>query len=178
MFYEVHGIDIGLCLPAVGAVIRLAFAGVAEEFHLTPRNCRYHPAFLSDSDLAVSLQRPDVICFGALADDLLVGFAAVLPKGPDAFAPEPDKQAPQGQGTYELTRLCVLPAHRHAGLGARLMQAALQATKEHGARRLEIGVIDANERLKAWYESHGFRATAVREYAHLPFRVCGMEREI
>lgn len=178
MFYEVREINFDEHMSCVCEVIRLAFADAAEEFHLTPQNCRYHPAFLSDSDFAGSLCRPGVICFGAFTpDDGLAGFAAVWPKTEDSFATD-QPPAAYGPGTYELTRLCVLPAHRHAGLGARLMEAALQAAKAHGAHKIEIGIIAGNGRLKAWYEGHGFRAAAVREYGHLPFTVCEMEREV
>ena len=165
IFYEVREINLIDCIADAGTLIRLAFADVADEFHLTPANCANSPAFLSDVDMLDSLRRPGAICFGAFQSDsnVLVGFAAIRPKG---------------CGAYELTRLCVLPEHRHAGLGARLVQAAVQAAKERGTRRMGIGIIAENERLKAWYEGHGFRAMAEREYGHLPFRVCEMEREI
>jgi len=177
MLYIVREIAIQEYLPAVCEVIRLAFATVAEELHLTRQNCRYHPAFLSDSDLADSLCRPGVLCFGAISNDIPVGFAAVWPKSEDAFAMDQAPVAPACDA-YELARLCVLPEYRHAGLGARLLQAAFQAAKEHGAQRIEIGIIAENERLRRWYEHNGFTVTAVREYSHLPFTVCEMEREL
>ena len=178
MFFNVREIVIDDYLPAMCEVIRLAFSSVAEEFQLTPQNCRYHPAFLTDSDLTDSLRRPGVLCFGAFAsDNEPVGFAAIWPKEEDAFAMDQGSIA-NSPGTYELTRLCVLPEHRHAGLGARLMQAASLAAKGQGAHKITIGIIAENERLGRWYEGHGFRATAVREYRHLPFTVCEMEREV
>ena len=175
-FYEVREFDALECMAEIGALIRFAFADVAEEFHLTPQNCQYHPAFLSDDDLADSLLRPGVTCFGAFLGDALVGFAAIWPKTEDAFAWEPE--ITDYPGTFELTRLCVLPAHRRAGLGARLLRAALLAAQTQGARKIEIGIIAENTRLKRWYERQGFHAAAVKEYAHLPFTVCEMEREV
>jgi len=174
MLYEVKEFNISEQLHMACECIHLAFADVAEEFHLTPRNCAKHPAFLSDSDLADSLCRPGMICFGAFFENVLVGFTAVWPKVEDSFAM--DQPIAPSPDTYELTRLCVLPEHRHTGLGARLMQAAILSAKEHGAQKIEIGIIAENERLKAWYERHGFRVTAVREYRYLPFTVCEMER--
>jgi len=162
MFYEVREINIADYITEIETVIRLAFADVAEEFHLTPTNCPKHPSFLSDTDLIEPLSWPEVVCFGALLDDTLVGFTAIFPKS---------------SRVYELTRLCVLPEHRHAGLGSKLVQAALHSAEAYGARKVVIGIIAENARLKRWYEGHGFRATAVREYAHLPFKVCEMERE-
>jgi len=163
MFYEVRELDNpGERIAEIGALIRLAFADVAEAFHLTPTNCPKHPSFLSDSDMLEPLARPGAICLGALSDNLLVGFVAIWPKG---------------RGVYELTRLCVLPEHRHAGLGTQLVDIAVQRAKAQGAQKIEIGIIAANERLKHWYEGHGFRATTEREYAYLPFTVCEMERE-
>ena len=143
-------------------MIRLAFTDIAEEFYLTPQNCPKHPSFLSDHALLHSLSNPDISCFGAFDDhDELVGFVAVWPKQ---------------KGVYELTRLCVLPAHRHAGLGALLLQAVFDYTKAQGARRIEIGIIDENKRLKRWYETYEFCTKAKNVYAHLPFTVCEMER--
>jgi len=96
MFYEVCEVSPGDCGADLAAVIRLAFADVAEEFHLTPQNCQNHPAFLSDADTLDPLYRPGVICFGAFAaDGMLSGFAAIWLKG---------------RSVYELTRLCVLPS--------------------------------------------------------------------
>jgi len=165
MFYEVRELNSPIQRDAeIGAVVRLAFADVAEEFHLTPTNCPNHPSFLSDADMLKPLSRPGVLPFGALtSDNVLVGFVAVWPKG---------------KGAYELTRLCVLPEHRHAGLGARLLRVAVQAARERGTRKIEIGIIAENERLKRWYEGHGFREKAAKEYAHLPFTVCEMELEV
>ena len=164
MFYEVREIvPTYETIPEIGALIRLAFSDVAREFQLTPENCHSHPSFLTDSDLLASLRRPGVICFAAYANNAPVGFVAIWPKGPDA---------------YELTRLCALPAHRHMGLGEQLMQAAIQAAKERGARRIEIGIIDASERLKRWYEKFGFRETGKHSYAHLPFVVCEMQHNL
>ena len=41
-----------------------------------------------------------------------------------------------------------------------------------------IGIIDANEKLKGWYESLGFIEVRKREYRHLPFVVCEMAMEL
>jgi len=164
MLYEVRKIgNPAQRIMDIGAVIRLSFADVAVEFELTPENCKNHPSFLTDSALLEPHSRPGVRCFGAFAGSALVGFAAIWPKGP---------------GAYELTRLCVVPEHRHAGLGAGLVQAALQAAKAQGASKIEIGIIAENERLKRWYEGLGFQEKAVRKFAHLPFAVCEMEREV
>ncbi|MCL2494282.1 MAG: GNAT family N-acetyltransferase [Oscillospiraceae bacterium] len=178
MFYEVHEIENAReNVAEIGAVIRLAFSDVAQAYGLTPENCRYHPAFLTDSDFAASLCRPGVSCLGAFAaDSELVGFAAVWPKAEDAFSGEPKRNITAD--VFELTRLCVVPAHRHTGLGRQLVQAAVQSARENGACKVEIGIIAENERLKRWYEGLEFRAAAERAYAHLPFAVCEMEREV
>ena len=162
-FYEVREIKIFAEKSAeIAAVIRLAFTDIAEEFHLTPQNCPKHPSFLSDSDMLHSLSNSTATCFGAFDNhEKLVGFAAVWPKR---------------KGVYELTRLCVLPARRHVGIGTQLMQAALDYAKAQGAHRIEIGIMDENERLKRWYAAQGFCEGEKKTYVHLPFTVCEMER--
>lgn len=170
MFYEVREIDLWCAPPDdrtpsicnIAALIRESFADVAVQFHLSPSNCPRHPAFLSESAAANSLHQPGVISFGAFCDAQLIGFAALVPL----------------PGAYELTRLCVLPEHRRAGVGEMLLHKAFTCAKAQGAEQMEIGIIAAHTSLKKWYIRHGFYETAERNYSGLPFLVCHMTREI
>jgi len=83
MLYQAKGLGSpSIHMAEIGAVVRLAFSDVATEFGLTPSNCANHPSFLSDAAILEPLSKPDVVCFGAFAqDDTLVGFAAIWPKG-------------------------------------------------------------------------------------------------
>jgi len=156
-------------MPDIVDIIHRSFATVAEELGLTRRNCPGHPAFLPHGELARTLLLPGVICFGGFADEemadtsALAGFAAMWPKA---------------RHIYELTRLCVAPERRHAGLGRLLMDEAARRAKAEGARKIAIDVIDENVRLKAWYLAYGFRETGKHTYPHLPFTVCEMELDI
>jgi ribosomal protein S18 acetylase RimI-like enzyme len=146
-------------LPAVGALIRRGFATVAAQFGLTPQNCPSHPSFLTDETLLNSLCRRGVICFGSFAEEELIGFVAIWPKG---------------RHTYEMTRLCTAPEFRHFGIGRALLDAAASHARSNGARQIEIAIIDEHEQLRAWYAACGFRETGRKEYPHLPFQVCEM----
>jgi len=157
---DVHKEDI---LRQVGALIRRAFATVADELKLTRSNCPYHPAFLSDEALLRDLGRADAFCFGAYSQKEMIGFTALLPKEPNVM---------------ELAKLCVNPTHRHGGTGLSLLVAAQAYAKKRGARKLALDMIDENRRLKEWYLANGFVPTRTVKYPHLPFTVCDMEKAL
>ena len=73
----------------------------------------------------------------------------------------------------EIGRVPRLPAQ---GYGRQLIDAAVRAVKEAGGRRISIGIINENTVLKEWYKSNGFTETEIKEFPHLPFSVCYLER--
>ena len=44
-----------------------------------------------------------------------------------------------------------------------------------GGRKIEIGIIEGNTRLKDWYAANGFVHTGTKRYASVPFLVGHME---
>jgi hypothetical protein len=48
----------------------------------------------------------------------------------------------------------------------------------NGGKKVSIGIINENRRLKDWYISCGFAETGTRKFEHLPFEVCFMERAV
>jgi len=77
--------------------------------------------------------------------------------------------------TAELKRLFVVPAARGAGLGHALVQAAVQAARTLGARRLWLETsTTVMPAAVGIYRRHGFRETGPRDYADLP-RTIGMQ---
>ena len=141
-------------------LIRQSFATVAAEFGLTPQNCPAHPAFSADESLIHALDKPGVICLGGYFHGKIVGFAALVPLK---------------RRVFELTRLCVAPEQRGSAFGNRLLDEALRIAQEQAARKITIGIIDANESLKAWYLKRGFSEVGKKKFVHLPFVVCEME---
>ena len=56
----------------------------------------------------------------------------------------------------DIRGLAVAPAHQGRGLGRALVQAALAAARERGARRVTLRVLAPNTAARALYESCGF----------------------
>ena len=101
--------------------------------------------------------------FGAFQDGNLVGFVAIEKADDDV---------------YYMEKLAVLPAFRHHGCGARLIRHVMEKVREGGGRKVSIGIIEENAVLKNWYARNGFVVTGIRQFAHLPFQVCFMERAV
>ena len=147
--FDIRPIDLRENLPQIGNLIRRSFATVADEFGLTPQNCRYHPAFVDDDATLAKLGKPGTLCFGGYVDGELLGFMAIVPRRWRA---------------YEGLRLAVAPEARQQGLGRALLDKCVETAREQGARKLKAGVIDQNEPLKQWYARYGFRETGKKEW--------------
>lgn len=62
------------------------------------------------------------------------------------------------------------------GLGKKLVAYAADYAKDHlGAQKIQIGIVEENTVLKAWYQSQGFTHTGTKTFDHLPFTVGFME---
>jgi GNAT superfamily N-acetyltransferase len=142
------------------AVVRAAFAGIATEFGLTQTNCPSHPAFLTADALRAMRDRGSTM-FGLFEGERQVGFVAV------------EKAS---EAVHCVEKLAVLPEHRHAGYGRRLMEFASEHVRAAGGRTVSIGIVNENRVLKDWYLSLGFRETGAKRFPHLPFEVCFMEK--
>ncbi|UYG04600.1 GNAT family N-acetyltransferase [Halomonas sp. LR3S48] len=69
-----------------------------------------------------------------------------------------------GGGVHELMNIAVAPAHQGKGIGAKLLEHAVNSTRERGARRLELGTGTFGYQL-TFYQRAGFRVIAVeRDY--------------
>ena len=140
-------------------VIRRSFKTVAEELNLTGENAPTHPAFIT-LDRLLDLQKKANF-FGLFQDHLQVGFVAIEKAGSDI---------------YYLDRLAVLPEYRHLGYGKKLVDFVFEYVKRNGGGKVALGMINSQTILKEWYKSLGFRETGTREFEHLPFVVCFMEK--
>lgn len=166
--FEAEGISFSLRrlvekdLSRCAEVIRESFIGVAEEFGLTPENCPANTAFMPDGQLKGKFAE-GLPMFLALAGDAFAGF----------FMLEEDWFV---EGAQMLKKLAVLPAFRHHGLGKALLEAAAEQARVLGAKKLTIGIIEENTRLKNWYLANGFIHTGTKRFNHLPFTVGYMEK--
>lgn len=69
-----------------------------------------------------------------------------------------------GGADLELKRIYTLPKFHGGGMGARLMECALDEARRRGARRLLLGVYAGNDRAMAFYAKNGFDRIAQRRF--------------
>lgn len=153
---EVKPSELSHCLE----VIHKSFAPVAEEFHLTEINCPTHTSFIKLERLIFEAQN-GVDMYGIYDGGSMIGFVGL------------DKR----EREIVIEHLCVLPEKQQCGFGTRLMEFAIERSAQMGYLRLSLGIIDADGKLKRFYERLGFREDGKRDYPHLPFTVCYMVRE-
>lgn len=143
-------------------VIRNSFRTVADEFSLTRENAPAHPSFFTLSRLNQMINR-GAKSFGLFLGDKQIGFIAVEPAQDNVFYIE---------------RLAVLPAYRHGGYGAKLVNFAISYIRTHKGKKAALGMINESTILKDWYKKLGFKEIRTQKFPQLPFTVCFMERDV
>ena len=145
-------------------LLNRAFAPVAEAFGLTRENSPNHNAFITAVELKAQLTGNREFYLWT-EQELPAGFIAI----------ERSASAP---GTFYIEKVAGCPRYRHAGVGRRMMEFATERIAALGGKRISIGLIDSHNVLKSWYADQGYVQTAVRNFAHLPFEVCLMEKKL
>lgn len=146
----------------IADVIAASFADVALRFGLTRENCPSHTSFITVDAVRTGM---------ALGSTFYIAYA-----GNTACGCVGVRQPKNGGCVIE--KLAVLPPYRRLGMGRALMERAFLAVRRAGARRAEIGIIEAHHDLRRWYENLGFRALRSEHYEHLPFSVLHMEKTL
>jgi len=142
-------------------VIRESFETVALEFGLNQDNCPTHPSLIT-LDKLLELKGKAKL-FGLFLKDRQVGFVAVE-KADDMV--------------YYLDKLAVLPDCRHKGCGRKLVEFVVTYIKEQGGQKVSLGMINESTVLKNWYKKLGFIEAGTKNFEHLPFTVCFMDRSL
>ena len=147
MIREITNVEI----PFAGPIIRRAFTTVAEQFGLTPEKCPAHTAFLTDADLQRQIEQ-GLHLFAVLADGEMAGIVGIKP---------------EGQRTFSMEKLAVLPEYRHCGYGAQLVAFTDDWIRQQHGEKIVIGLIDEHLVLKQWYTTrfHRHRHPKVRSPA-------------
>lgn len=70
---------------------------------------------------------------------------------------------PEADGAWHLGLLTVHPDLQNRQLGRRLLAAAEDYAREHGATRIAMRVLHVRDSLIAWYERRGYRRTGETE---------------
>lgn len=92
------------------------------------------------------LRRDDTSLWAAVAGGAVVGYAVVWYVAVEA----------------ELGNLAVAPEWRRRGLGAGLLEFAVERARERGVERIYLEVRVSNAAARALYEKHGFAQVGVR----------------
>ncbi len=142
-------------------VIRESFKTVALEFGLNEDNCPTHPSFIT-LDKLLELKGKAKL-FGLFLKDRQAGFVAVE-KADDRV--------------YYLDKLAVLPGCRHKSYGRRLVEFVVTYVQEQGGQKVSLGMISESTVLKNWYKKLGFIEAGTKNFEHLPFTVCFMDRSL
>lgn len=160
MIKEIRQENLAECVK----VIRDSFATVAAEFGITEENAPRFTAFATDENrLNWHLNGEQRPMFGYVIDGKIVGYYSLLWLE--------NKEC-------ELNNLSVLPAYRHDGIGAKLLEHAFEKAGEHGCTKMKIGIVEENQVLRRWYEKQGFVHVGTQKFEFFPFTCGYMEREI
>jgi len=143
-------------------LLRNSFRDVAERFELTIENCPKNLAFCTKERVKSDLAR-GLIYYILENDGQPCGCVAIEKASPDVCY---------------LERLAVLPQHRRKGSGKALVNHIFDQAGKKGVKKLEIGIISEDTKLKNWYMKFGFVQKATKKFDHLPFIVAFMSAEI
>ena len=160
MIREVRREDI----PACVSLIKQSFMTVADEFGFTEENAPRFTAFATNEERLLwqmdGEHRPMYVYEDA---GVLYGYYSLLI---------------QDNKECELNNLAVLPEYRHQRIGEKLLTDAFEKVKLLGRDKIEIGIVEENQRLRKWYESFGFVHTGTKKFDFFPFTCGYMEKSI
>lgn len=140
-------------LPECLEVIHQSFKTVADAFGLTRENCPKHTSFIPLSFLETQMNWGWHM-YALYTGEKIIGYMSLSKEGED---------------TFELHNLAVLPEYRHNGLGKLLLDHAKEAVRTLGGKSIKIGIIEESTLLKNWYIANGFVHTGTKKFDHLPF---------
>lgn len=160
MIRKVSEKDISECVY----VIRDSFLTVANEFGFTAENASRFTAFaITEDRLKWQLLGEHRPMYAFYDKGTIVGYYSLLL---------------QDNNGCELNNLCVMPAYRHKGIGANLLQHAFNNAKELNCKKINISIVEENEVLRKWYESFGFVHIGTKKFEFFPFTCGYMEKHI
>lgn len=154
MIKEIDKNDIEQCVD----VIRKSFSTVASDFGFTEENAPRFTAFATTAErLDWQLTDEHRLMYAYYENDRIIGYYSLLP---------------QDNHECELNNLCVLPDYRHKKLGETLLASAFDNARDMHCKKMNIGIVEENQILRKWYESHGFIHTGTKKFDFFPF-TCG-----
>jgi len=133
---------------------------VAVEFGLTEDNCPDRGRASLPYHKLLEAYESGTLLFAYYLGDIPVGLIAMKMVDDDVC---------------KLDDIVVLPEYRRRGYGIALLDFCKQQALQLSARKLTLGMIDDNKRLRRWYEANGFVNCGYKVYAGAPFTVGKME---
>jgi diamine N-acetyltransferase len=137
---------------------------IAKEFNFTKQNNPTNNAFIDIETLKTQLHK-GIELYLLIVDNVAIGCIAI-------------EKSSKGIDTYYIEKVSVIPEYRHQGFGITLMDFASDLIKHAGGKKASIALIDSNIILKKWYLRQGFIETGIKDFEHLPFRVCFMNKQM
>ncbi|MCW6529451.1 GNAT family N-acetyltransferase [Sphingomonas lycopersici] len=145
--------DAAACSLIAGATFLEAFAGILDGADIV--------AHVADKSGAAN--------FAAWAAD--AASVVTLAEAPTGGAPlgyslltTPDLPVPAEDGDIELKRIYALAPTHGTGLGAALMQRAIDDARALGRKRMLLGVYGGNARAQRFYAKQGFAVAGTRRF--------------
>ena len=162
MIKEIDKSEIAECVN----IIRKSFQTVADEFGFTIENAPRFTAFATTEERLFYQLEYEHRLMVAYYDDgvgsILGYYSLMLLENSEC----------------ELSNLCVLPEFRHKKIGEVLLEDAVVRTRNYGCKKMKIGIVEENKRIRAWYEKHGFIHTHAEKFDFFPFTCGYMERDL
>lgn len=143
-------------------IIHKSFQTVADDMNLTKENCSSHTAFMPLEKLQNQFENGNPMFLYEYNNKIVGYFSLSI-----------------NDNSVELNNLSVLPEYRHLGIGKKIVNYAVDYSKNTlGVNKIKIGIVEENTILKEWYKTLGFVHTGTRKFEHLPFTVGFMELEL
>lgn len=151
-------------LSEIVSVLNKSHHTVAEDFGFTKENNPSNNAFIDETTLRAQLD-DGIELYALSVDNKMVGCIAI-------------EKSTKEIDTYYIEKVSVIPDYRNQGYGVRLMDFATAKVLASGGKFISVALIDSNTKLKNWYSTQGFMETGTKDFEHLPFRVCFMNKQI
>lgn len=160
MIRSVKRCEIDKCVE----VIRKSFLTVAREYGLTMENAPRFTAFATTAERLEQQYEEGRPMYGYFDEEgRLLGYYSLQM---------------QGNGECELNNLCVLPEYRHGHIGEALFLHALMTADDKDCKKMNIGIVEENQRLRLWYEKLGAKHIGTEKFDFFPFTCGYLEKDI
>lgn len=145
-------------IPECVRVIRTSFKTVADEFGFTVENAPMFVAYATNEEkLYGQMDNEHRPMYAFYEQDKIIGYYSLQM---------------QENRECELNNISVLPEYRHHQIGGKLLEHAFKTAKELGCVKMNVGIVEENQKLRKWYEKWGFIHIGTKKYDWFPF-TCG-----